>query len=209
MNSYILSVSLLSAIFLFTPTTTEVAHVAEAHSDEKVAIVERISREMDFDPQIVKNVIDTETGRTWDCNLVGSVGELGCYQIIPEYHDVDPLDFEASTRYFITMYKAGYGYLWTGCSCMSTARLKVKNLPRGDASDLVPNATLQTGKIAILDYGGEIHAVAYEIVPTGIFSPLEGNFEPCVIKSRLITWDELEKHVVGFYSPDIPPTGGD
>lgn len=84
---------------------------------------------------------------------------------------------------------------------MKSARLTVPNLPQGDAKDLVPNATLQTGKIAILNYNGTIHAVAYKTTPEGILAVKEGNMEPCKIADRLISWEEVADHLVGFYEP--------
>lgn len=177
-----------------------------AHAQERVEtledIVSRVSVELDFDEQIVRNVIDTETGRTWDCTLKGRDGELGCFQIIPEFHpDVDPLNFEESLRYFISEYKAGRETQWVGCSCVASARLTIPSLPRGPAGGMIPNTTLNDGKIAILDYNGTKHVTAYKVVPTGILTLSEGNFEPCKIISRIITWKELEEHLVGFSNP--------
>jgi hypothetical protein len=171
--------------------------------ERKELMVNNLANQHDFDHKIIFNVINSETGNTWNCDLVGKAGELGCLQIIPKYHkDVDPLDFEASVKYFISEYKAGRGSAWTGCSCTKSARLSVPNLPSGDAKDLPINSNLQEGKIAILNYNGTIHAVAYEIRSGGILAVLEGNFKPCVIKNRLIPWEEVSKHIVGFYAPE-------
>jgi hypothetical protein len=157
---------------------------------------------MDFDAQIVRNVIDVETGRTWDCTLKGKDGEIGCLQIIPKYHpEVDPTDFEASVRYFISEYQAGRGWQWTSCSCVQSARLTVPNLPRGSADTYKPNTTMDMGKIAILDYNGTKHVTAYKVVPTGILTLSEGNYEPCLIQDRLIPWEEVNDHLIGFYRP--------
>ena len=172
------------------------------HVESQEEIVDRVSREMDFDQQIVKNVIDAETGGTWDCSLKGKDGEVGCLQIIPKFHpEVDPTDFEASVRYFISEHQAGRGWQWTGCSCVQSARLTVPNLPKGDAGSFKPNTTMDRGKIAILDYDGVRHVTAYKVTPTGLLALLEGNFEPCVIEDRLILWEEVNKHLVGFYAP--------
>ena len=110
-----------------------------------------MSAELGFDPQIVKNLIDSETGGTWDCTLVGKVGELGCFQIRPELHpEVDPLNFEEATRYFIGEYKAGREAAWVPCSCVQTVRLKIPNLPQGHAKYFTPDQTLESGKVLIL-----------------------------------------------------------
>lgn len=156
---------------------------------------------MDFDQQIVINVINAETGGTWDCTLKGRDGELGCLQIIPKYHpNVDPMDFEASVRYFITAYKAGNGYWWTSCSCSKSASLTAK-VPILNAEDYPINSTLQEGKLAVLRYGSQYHVVSYKITPTGLLARLEGNWKPCLLKDRLITWEELDRNLIGFYSP--------
>lgn len=156
---------------------------------------------MDFSRETLFNVIEAETGGTWDCSLVGKDGELGCLQIRPKIHNIDPLDFEASVRYFISEYKAGREWQWTSCSCTKSARLTVKNLPKGNAIDFRPNTVMSEGTIAILEYGGIRHLVAYTVTPTGLVARLEGNFKPCRLKDRLIRWDEMNEHILGFYAP--------
>lgn len=182
--------------------------VSLKHVETKEEVVNRVSRETDFDPQIVRNVLDTETGRTWDCDLVGSSGELGCYQIIPSFHpNVDPLNFEEATRYFISEYKAGREWQWVGCSCVKAARLSVANLPRQNADAFQPNSTKGEGKLAILEYSGKRHVVAYRVAVGGIFAPKEGNKTPCLIKERFITDQELRENLIGFWKP-IPSSYG-
>lgn len=156
---------------------------------------------MDFDPQIVKNVIDTETGRTWDCTLVGKVGELGCFQIRPEMHDVDPLDFEASTRYFVTTYKAGYGYLWVSCNCYGFVSLSV-DLPR--MASIVPNTAPVVGAVAIFQYPEKHIAIVEKLTETG-FIVREANKEPCKISTREVQWNDPK--LVGFFSAPIVEMG--
>lgn len=166
-------------------------------------IIERVSTELEFDKDIVHAVIDTETGHTWDCTLVGQAGEEGCYQIIRKYHDVDPLNFEEATRYFINQYKEGREYLWTGCSCTSTARVLGAKLPRGNAIDLIPNIDIPVvGGVVVFDYGH----VAYveKVTPEGIYVR-EGNYEKCRITRRLLEWNRTD--VKGYYYEE-PATSG-
>lgn len=194
-----------SKTWVIEPTNEAQTYVAPIESTPETPeeILSRVTKETNFDPQIVRNVIDTETGGTWDCTLKGEDGEEGCFQIIKEYHpEVDPLDFEASMRYFIAEYKAGRETAWVGCSCVASARLSVPMLPRGPAGGVIPNSTMERGKIAILDYNGIRHIVAYKLTPTGLLALSEGNYEPCLIRDRLIPWEEVNKHLVGFSDPD-------
>lgn len=91
---------------------------------------------------------------------------------------------------------------WVVCSCVKSARLTVSNLPRQNAEDFEPNTNLEHGKIAILDYNGIRHITAYKIAQEGILAVKEGNFKPCVLEDRLIPWEELNDHLVGFYTPE-------
>ena len=186
------------AIASTTPTTLQKENKVPSKED----IVYAIAQEEDFDPQIVINVINSETGSTWNCDLVGTSGELGCLQIIPKYHPhVDPLNFEESVRYFISEYRAGRGFLWTSCSCVKTAKLLVPEL-KGDAKDLEINATMQTGKVAILRYDDVYHAIPYKVTPEGLVAPLNGNSKPCLMEyNRLFAWEEINDHLVGFHTP--------
>ena len=88
------------------------------------------------------------------------------------------------------------------CYCVSYARMFVKDLPRQDAKDFVANSNLQEGEIVILDYNGTRHVAVYEIKPEGLLVD-EANFVPCKSGKRLIKWEELDKHLVGFYKTDI------
>ena len=88
------------------------------------------------------------------------------------------------------------------CYCVSYARLFVKDLPRQDAKDFIPNTGLQDGEIVILDYNGIRHVAVYEITLEGLLVD-EANFVPCKSGKRLIKWEELDKHLVGFYKTDI------
>ena len=88
------------------------------------------------------------------------------------------------------------------CYCVSYARMFVKDLPRQDAKDFVPNSYLQEGEIVILSYGTTRHVAVYEITLEGLLVD-EANFVPCKSGKRLIKWEELDKHLVGFYKTDI------
>lgn len=95
----------------------------------------------------------------------------------------------------------------TACSCVKSARVIVPNLPRGDAGNFIPNTDMQKGQLAILDYNGVKHITAYKITPNGLQTVHEGNYKPCEITSRIISWEEVNEHIVGFYA--IPATSGD
>jgi len=88
------------------------------------------------------------------------------------------------------------------CYCVSYARMFVKDLPRQDAKDFVANSNLQEGEIVILSYGTTRHVAVYEITLEGLLVD-EANFVPCKSGKRLIKWEELDKHLVGFYKTDI------
>lgn len=166
---------------------------------------ERIAVEMEFPFTIVKSTIDAETGGTWDCSKIGKAGELGCLQIIPEYHDVDPLDFEASVRYFITEYKKGHEYYWTSCSCISTAKaLGVKIPPKTSASDIITNSSPKIGGLLVLKYGKIAHVAVIkeihrELGEESYYLVREGNFKPCELSERKILMNDSK--IKGFYFP--------
>jgi len=88
------------------------------------------------------------------------------------------------------------------CYCVSYVRTFIKDLPRQDAKDFVPNSNLQEGQIVILNYGKTRHVAVYEITLEGLLVD-EANFVPCKSGKRLIKWEELDKHLVGFYKTDI------
>ena len=177
--------------------------VAEAHKETIEEKITRIAEEENFDPQIIINNINTETGGTWDCSVPGRDGELGCYQVIPSHHpEVDPMDFEAATRFFIKSYKEGNEWWWTGCSCVSTVRLKVPSFPHLDAKWFVnfPKTTPAAGTVAIFMYPTTFHVAYVLSVENDGYWVFEGNWEPCKIAKRFIPWDN-DPHLVGFWSP--------
>ena len=93
-----------------------------------------------------------------------------------------------------------------GCSCVKAAREVVPNLPRGDADGFVPNTTMLNGQVVLLTYNGVRHVTAYKLTPEGLKTINEGNFgTPCSIQSRVITWKELNEHIVGFARYDPSP----
>ncbi len=170
---------------------------------ELQVMAEDIAQEYGIPARTLSNLIDSES--RWDIWAPGDKGDAcGLVQInrrfFPEEHK-RCYDWEFSMRFAAQKIAEGKEWLWTPCSCVSTVRLKVPDLPKGNADTFVPNTDMQNGEVLILNYGGKIHlAEKDEIVNEGIWV-FEGNFEPCLIKIRLITWQELNKTLVGFYSP--------
>lgn len=206
MFTSIINAVFTTALVLTTPVTPVNAQeipipVVVLSDRDKVS---RIADELGFDREIVFAVIDSETGGTWDCTLIGKAGEEGCFQIIRKYHpDVEPLDIEDSTRYFIEQYRLGNEWMWTSCSCMSTARVLGAKLPKGDAKDLKPNSDYPTvGGVVVFKYGH----VAYieKVTAEGIYVR-EGNFDKCRITRRIVKWNDTE--VSGYYYQE-PTTSG-
>lgn len=191
---------LILSFLIETPSKIhlEPVHTAQAYYREetKQEIVDRVARETDFDAQIIRNVIDSETGRTWDCTLKGKDGEIGCLQIIQKFHpNVDPTDFEASVRYFVSEYQAGMGYAWVGCNCYSYATLYGTKLP--PARDIRPNSSPLPGTIVIMQYAEKHYAIIEKLTEEGMWVK-EANYEPCKIAPRFIKWNDPA--IVGFYS---------
>ena len=197
--------SSISDSWVIEPIHTAQAYSVPVHEETVREIVQRVSLEMDFDPQIVKNVIDDETGGTWDCSLVGRDGEQGCLQIIPKFHDVDPLNFEQSVRYFISEYKEDRGHQWSVCSCIKTVKNLGVKFPVGwSAWDVVPNASPAVGGVAVYRYGtGETgftwHVAKITELHEDGFTEKGSNLEPCKRYTRKVRWDD--PHLVGFYHP--------
>lgn len=162
----------------------------------------RVSRETTFDSEIVINTLDAETGGTWDCTRIGLAGEKGCFQLMPDkWKDVDPMDFEASLRYFISKYKAGYGWWWTSANCYAYMTLFVK-LPR--MAQILPNTPPSVGVVAIFQYSEKHIALVTSLEEKG-FWVKEANFEPAKIGKRFIQWND--PRLVGFWSGQRrPPT---
>jgi hypothetical protein len=158
--------------------------------------VRSVSHQTDFDPQIVFNVINAETGKTWNCDLVGKVGELGCLQIRPEFHDVDPLDLEASVRYFISEYKAGRGWQWTSANCYAYASLFTE-LPR--MSEILPNTSPKVGAVAIFEYPQKHIGIVEKLTEEGFYVK-EANYFPGLIAKRFVSWNDPK--LIGFYTPE-------
>lgn len=179
-------------LLIATPTPVE-AHIEPPTLQERAI---KIAQKESFNPEIVVNVIEAETGGTWDCTKVGDAGELGCLQIIPKFHpDVDPLDFDASVRYFISEYKAGRGWQWTSANCYAYVSLFVK-IPK--MALIMPNSPPKKGSVAVFDYKGVKHiAVVTELREKG-FMIKEANYEPAKIGTRFVPWNSPS--LIGFWS---------
>lgn len=177
---------------------------ASALSDRelKESIIRTVSRETDFDAQIVFNVIDSETGGTWDCTLKGKAGELGCLQIITKYHNVDPLNFESAVRYFVENYNHNKEW-WTSCSCVKTARVLGLAVPANtNAEDLIPNSTPYVGGGVLINSRGIRHLSVIQAITEDGFFIKEGNYEACKIGERFLNFND--NSIIGFYNPLLP-----
>lgn len=190
-------------VFIFVPAPTIEYTAASIQRDNPEETLEqkagRIAVEEGIDPQTLKNLVWSES--RWDPDAVGSVGEIGLVQVHPIWGipDEQARDPEFALRWAAQKIANGESYYWTVCSCVKSVRVKVPDLPQGHAEDFEPNADMQTGDVLILEYNGTRHlAYKKKIVFDGIIVH-EGNFQPCLAGERLITWQELNSNLIGFY----------
>ena len=168
-----------------------------------------IASELDFPFEILKAVIDSETGGTCDCTLVGKAGEEGCFQIIRKFHpDVDPLNFEASARYFIQEYRKGNEFYWTSCSCIQTIKAFGAEA-KGHAADITPNSKVpQKRGVVIFEYKKNPYpynkhvAFIESMTETGM-NIVEGNKTKCAITRRFVPFNDTS--INGYR---LPSSGG-
>ncbi len=162
-----------------------------------------IANEYEISGLTLLNLIESES--EWDIWASGDNGDAcGLVQInkrfFPEEHE-RCYDWEYSMRFAAQKISEGLEWLWTPCSCVATVRTRVPGLPKGNASTFVPNTDMLGGKVLILNYNGKRHLAAKEEVSNEGIWVFEGNFKPCLIERRLITWPEIERNLIGFYSP--------
>jgi len=89
------------------------------------------------------------------------------------------------------------------CSCITTARLLGVDLPKGDAKDLVPNATLEDGEAVLMRfwdyyYGRwNYHVAQYWILPSGNLYLDQGNKIKCTRNQETISPDH--PGIIGYW----------
>lgn len=76
------------------------------------------------------------------------------------------------------------------CSCVPFVRSYIPELPRGDAIDLVPNATLEDAEVVIFNYGGVGHLAVKLGLQGGMLDIIEKNKIKCQITERTIPVDD-------------------
>lgn len=147
------------------------------------------------------NLIDQESG--WNPNITSKDGnDRGLLQIsriyFPAVSDAEAYDPLFSLDFAAKEIAQGNAYLWTSCSCVKSARLLGLKFPFiNSPADLSPNATPQVGGAVILKYGSVWHMAVITKLDTTGMQVIEGNFEPCKITRRTISYQDM--HIVGFY----------
>lgn len=162
----------------------------------------RIAEEFQISTTTFTNLLQSESGFDPD-NYNKETGDRGIAQINERWHkevsDECAYDPDCALAWSAQRIKDGYISEWVVCSCVATARLKVPNLPRGDAKTLIPNSSMQNAEIIILEYSGVRHLAVIEKIRNDGILVFEGNFKPCTINNRLIPWSEVEKNLIGFW----------
>lgn len=116
----------------------------------------------------------------------------------PEITDKQAFDPEFSLRFAAEKISKGEAWKWTVCSCIKTAKVLGANIS-GDAKDIIPNTNYpHVGGVVKFKYSNNYH-VAYinKVTALGI-EVTEGNFKPCLIANRFISWSD--PHIVGFWT---------
>jgi len=203
-----LLISAITEPVIYTRTAfAEVREIELEDIDPVEMLKERaywIAVNSDFSWTTLSNVIDAETGGTWDCSKVGKAGELGCLQIIPKFHPtVDPLNFDEAVKYFISEYKAGRGWQWTSLSCVKYVRAMGVTIPTGmDADMFHPNSRPTAGSVAIFKYKNSSHVGYVSRFTANGFIMRESNFESeGKISTREVSFSD--PFLLGFWNPVI------
>lgn len=194
--------SIVQSIPAYTIAAIEIP-IAEAHIEKSETLEEmsdRIALEYGISTTTLSNLVDSES--KWNPNALGKDGEVGLVQILPSaWPDIteDQMhDPEFSLRFAAEKIAKGEEYYWTVCSCMAFARVKGARLPRGNASDLVPNSEEpRVGGVVLLEYSQQSHVAYVERVTIEGIEIIESNFEPCKITRRTIKHDD--PNIKGFW----------
>lgn len=154
------------------------------------------------------NIIDGETGGTWDNTLVGGLGELGIVQILPSawphITKEQALTPDFSIQFLAQQISLGHDYYWSECSCIKYARALGVRIPTvQSASDLQPNGIASIGNLVLLHYSTEDHVAVIEGFTkdgTGLIVR-ESNFSPCKVGTRIIALSD--PHIAGFWDSEV------
>lgn len=176
------------------------------------AMANRIAVSHGISTTTFSNLITSESN--WNPTLTNNANgsnDRGIVQISgkwhPEVSDDCAYDTSCALEWAAKRIKDGYIYEWTVCSCTATVRLKVPDLPRGDADTFIPNVPMPWGQVMIFEYPNGQRHLAYKVRVTvdGIIG-YEGNGSgaPCTIRERLFTWKELSRTLIGFYTTNPP-----
>jgi len=68
---------------------------------------------------------------------------------------------------------------------------------------LIPNTSMQNAEVIILQYGKVRHVASIEKIQNDGILVFEGNKTPCIISTRLISWEEVESSLVGFWKSNV------
>lgn len=147
-------------------------------------------------------------------NLAESESKLGKYRtgdngkscgVIHIHKDYYPEEHEQCEddwyvlRFAAKLISEGREWQFTPCSCVQFVRIFVRNLPRGDAKDFIPNTSPRVGAVAVYNYGGVYHlGYITEIREDGSWVERGTNIEPCKNYTRFA---KANKNLVGFYLP--------
>lgn len=147
------------------------------------------------------NLISAES--LWNPNATSTDGnDRGLVQIskiyFPWVTDAEAYNPTFALDFAANQIARGNAWLWVSCSCVKTARLLGVKFPKIQTpADLVPNASPTVGGVVVLKYGSTWHMAKITKLNEGTMSVREGNFEPCAITSREISYND--SHIRGFY----------
>lgn len=150
------------------------------------------------------NLIDAES--KWDPATTSPDGnDRGLVQIsriwFPSISDAEAYNPAFSLDFAASQIAKGNAYLWTSCSCVKTARYLGVQFPAiSSPADLKPNASPEVGAVVILKYGQTWHMAKITKLNEASMSVVEGNYEPCKISTREISYND--PHIIGFYMED-------
>lgn len=146
----------------------------------------------------------------WNPTATSSTGDCGLTQINTYYSGVPcetAFNPDFALRYAALAISKHQEYLWSSCSCVSTARNLGIIIPNGyNADDFVPNITLadvQIGDLVLFKYKNGIYHIAVVIgFQDGKLLVKEGNFKACVAPSTRLV-DPSDPNIRGYWRDTI------
>lgn len=157
----------------------------------------------DISSSTLFNLIGSESN--WDADAVNG-RDRGLVQINSLYHpeisDEQAFDADFAINYAAKAIRDGTQNQFVVCSCVAYVRTRVPKLPRGDASELIPNSSPRKGSVVIYNYSGTYHLSYMKDFDSRGYWEAGTNLEACKIYTRFVRWDSLEfKKVIGFWYP--------